>query len=65
MEEPTIEGVIVTLVTTAATGFVKGLANDASHDAYHQEVDDKHHENVPTHIAHAIGRFFGQIVSGS
>ena len=25
MEEPTIEGVIVTLVTTAATGFVRDL----------------------------------------
>ncbi|MDB9309123.1 hypothetical protein PN471_10830 [Aphanizomenon sp. CS-733/32] len=65
MEEPTIEGIIGKVVVGATTGFVQGLANDAVQDAYQQEVADHPDEDVPTHIAHAIGRFFGQIVSGS
>jgi hypothetical protein len=45
------------------SAFVLGLLQDATNDAYQQELQDHPDEGVPTHVAHAIGRFFGQMLN--
>lgn len=57
---------IVPVAMAAVTGFVQGLSSDAEHDAYDQERSDPDHagENVPTHVAHTVGRVFGVVVKG-
>lgn len=58
------------IIESAVTGFVKEIASDVAHDAYVQEIHDTDHgdhthENVPTHVAHALGRVFGHIAKAS
>jgi hypothetical protein len=56
------------LIVQLGMAFVSGLAKDAEHDAYQQELHDSDHsgENVPTHVAHALGRIVGFVAkSGS
>jgi hypothetical protein len=55
------------LAMCAVGGFVTALGTDAEHDAYNQEIHDPKHagENVPTHVAHAIGRGLGVIIKSS
>lgn len=51
---------------SAVKGFTQGLASDAGHEAWDEEMGDSGHdgENIPTHIAHTVGRFFGMAVKG-
>ena len=49
------------LLVKVGIAFVSGLAKDAEHDAYDQELHDSGHsgESVPIHVAHALGRMVG------
>ncbi len=58
------------IIGAAVSGFIGAMAREAGHDAYDQEIHDKAHgdhtqEDVPTHMAHAIGRVFGHIAKAS
>ncbi len=50
----------------AVAGFTKGLAHDAEHEAWDEEMNDSDHdgEDIPTHMAHTVGRFLGMTVKG-
>ena len=53
------------IFSALANGFMGSLGHDAADDAYQQELHAHPNEDVPTHVAHAVGRFFGFIVGGS
>lgn len=53
------------LLTGFMAGAAKNLGGDAMDEAYEDEMSDSQHveEDVPSHMAHAIGRFLGMVVS--
>lgn len=60
------------IIGSAFSAFIGAMAKDSMDDAYDQEIhdNDKVHgdhtkEDVPTHMAHAIGRVFGHIAKAS